>query len=90
MRIYTSSDLNVDTGDAGNYCIHVTDLEKGNKSVINTFADGKKQAIAIAVKKVFPNDSWHDEVYEETTTWFDLQQRLIELDIDVEIEEQKK
>jgi len=89
MNIITTDQIKVDPGNTGTYTVDIKDLQTTNKYSFSIFADGKKQAVSKALLKIFPGESWIMELCQESTTWFDYVNRLLDVNINAEVNNMK-
>jgi hypothetical protein len=66
------------------HCLSVRDVRTEQVKDFRIETDSKKKAIRIALTETFGYEEWISMLFDESTTWFDYQLMLLDVDVDVE------
>jgi len=92
-QIITTSDIQVAPGARKEYTVKIIDMQSSETIIKKIVADNKKDALCQALKskyvdinEAWANERWVTDLYNESLTWFDYEQRLLDVDINASVE----
>uniref|UniRef100_A0A6H1ZP03 Uncharacterized protein n=1 Tax=viral metagenome TaxID=1070528 RepID=A0A6H1ZP03_9ZZZZ len=81
----TTSDIQVAPGARKEYNVTIIDMQSSETIIKKIVADNKKAAICQVLNNIY-NENWVTDLYNESTSWFDYEQKLLDVDINASVE----